>query len=262
MLLSKEKRIKIKRSINMNYLVFDIETIGKKYDDLDETTKAVFHSWAERDAESEEKVERELENIKKGLPFSPFLGEIVTIGMVDNQNKGAAYFRTDGPKASEKGKELSDFEDEDIHYRIGTEKEILQKFWDVARNYSLFVTFNGRGFDCPYLMLRSAIHGIRPSRNLMPNRYLSGQRFGVQHVDLSDQLTYYGAMRRSSLHFVTKAFGIESPKEGEMKGEDVPQAFEDGKYEEIARYCMDDVYATKTLFESWDQFLNFELTTS
>lgn len=246
----------------MSYLVFDIETIGKQYDDLDETTKSYFRQWAERDAQSDEQVEKELEQIKRGLPFSPFLGEVVAIGMLDEQDKGAVYFRADGPNPPlTKGRPggVSDFEEDGIKYRVGTEKEILERFWEVARNYYTFVTFNGRAFDAPFLMIRSAVHGIRPSRNIMPNRYLSGQKFGTQHIDLSDQLTFYGAVRRlPKLHFVTKAFSIESPKEGGLDGAEVPKAFHDGRYEEIARYCMDDVVATKKLFEYWSKYLNFE----
>ncbi len=239
----------------MSYLVFDIETIGKQYDDLDETTKGYFRQWAERDAQSDEQVEKELENIKRGLPFSPFLGEIVAIGMLDGENQGAVYFRNDGAKKVE----VSDFEDGNIKYRVGSEKEILERFWEVAKNYYTFVTFNGRAFDAPFLMIRSAAHQIRPSVNLMSNRYLGSQKYGAKHVDLSDQLTFYGAVRRlPKLHFVTKAFNIESPKEGGLDGAEVPKAFADGRYEEIARYCMDDVVATKKLFEYWNKYLNFE----
>lgn len=240
----------------MSYLVLDIETVGKQYEDLDETTKGYFQQWAERDAQSEAQVERELEQIKKGLPFSPFLGEIIAIGMIDGDNNGAVYFRTDGKKH----KKIKDFEEDNIKYRVGTEKEILERFWEVARNYQTFVTFNGRAFDAPFLMIRSAVHGIRPSRNLMPNRYVSMQKYGPQHIDLSDQMTFYGSVRRlPKLHFVTKAFGIESPKEGGLSGEEVPTAFYDGHYEEIARYCMDDVIATKTLFIVWNRLMNFEV---
>lgn len=239
----------------MSYLVFDIETIGKNYDDFDKADKAFFKQWAERESGNEEELERELEKIKKGLPFSPFLGEIVAIAMADDNDMGAVYFRNDGFGK----KKISDFEDGSIKYRVGTEREILEKFWEIARNYHSFVTFNGRTFDAPFLMIRSAAHGVRPSRNIMPPRYLSQQKYGPQHIDLADQLTFYGSTRRSSLHFVTKSFAIESPKEGELKGEDVPKAFKEGRYEEIARYCMDDVVATKKLFQYWDKFLNFEI---
>lgn len=237
----------------MSYLVFDIETIGKPYDELDETTKKYFKQWAEHGAQSKEEVEKELEQIKKGLPLSPFLGEIVAISMLDQDDQGATYFRADGDD------KVGDFEEGGIKYRVGTEKEILERFWEVARNYDAFVTFNGRGFDAPFLMIRSAVYDMRPSRNLMPPRYMSQQRYGPQHIDLSDQFTFYSALRRMpKLHFVTKAFGIESPKEGDISGEEVPQAFQDGRYEEIARYCMADVVATKKLFEYWNKNLNFE----
>ncbi|OGZ57318.1 MAG: hypothetical protein A3B96_01070 [Candidatus Spechtbacteria bacterium RIFCSPHIGHO2_02_FULL_43_15b] len=240
----------------MSYLVLDIETIGKKYEDFDETSIATFKKWAGRDAESDEQIEKGLENIKKGLPLSPFLGEIVAIGMLDDKNKGAVYFRRDGSHPDATGS--SDFEESGIHYWSGTEKEILERFWEVARNYFVFVTFNGRCFDAPYLLIRSAIWGIKPSRNLMPNRYVSMQKYGPQHIDLSDQFTFYGAIRRTGLHFAAKAFGVKSPKDGDITGEEVPKAFEDGKYEEIARYCFEDVITTKKLFETWGKLLNFE----
>lgn len=242
----------------MPYLVFDIETIGKKYEDFDPTTVAIFKKWAEREAETGDQFEKEMESIKKGLPFSPFLGEIVAIGMIDSEDNRAVYFRKDGPIK----KEVEDFEEDKVKYRVGSEKEILERFWEVARNYFTFVTFNGRGFDAPFLMIRSAVHGIRPSRNLMTNRYLSMQKYGPQHVDLSDQFTFYGAARRTNLHMITKAFGIESPKEGDLDGEGVPKAFAEARYEEIARYCMQDVIATKSLFEIWDKCLNFDVTGS
>lgn len=237
----------------MNYLVIDIETIGKQYDKLDEQSRKYLRGWAERDASSEDEIERELENIKKGLPLSPFLGEIVAIGVIDSRDKGAVYFRADEDAS------IVDSQDGDVQYRPGTEKEILQRFWHVAAEYKDFVTFNGRGFDVPYLMIRSAIKGIRPSVNLMSNRYLGLQR-GARHFDLQDLLSFYGALwKRPKLHFVTEAFGIESPKKGGMDGEEVPQAFADKRYLEIARYCMDDVRATKKLFEIWHEYLNFEV---
>ena len=235
----------------MSYLVFDIETIGKPYDSLDKKSQEIMRGWAERESVTDDELEKELEQIKKGLPLSPFLGEIVAIGMLGDDGKGAIYFQAPGKK-------IEDFEEDGVKYRVGSERELLEMFWDITRHYGTFVTFNGRGFDVPYLMIRSAVHKIRPARDLLSNRYLSMQR-GVQHIDLSDQLTFYGAMwRRPKLHFATQAFGIESPKEGGMDGEQVPTAFAEGKYEEIARYCMADVVATKKLYEYWEEYLNFQ----
>jgi len=236
----------------MDYLVFDIETIGKKFDEFDDTSKEIFRGWAERDSKTETDTEKEMDQIKKGLPLSPFLGEVVAISMIDNGDKGATYFRADDDPS------IKDFEEDGIQYRVGSEKETLQRFWDVAINYRSFVTFNGRGFDVPYIMIRSAVHGIRIPINMMSNRYLGMQR-GSKHVDLSDQMTFYGAIwKKPKLHFVTQAFGIESPKGGGISGEDVPQAFWDKRYVEIAKYCMADVRATKELMEKWDEYLSFD----
>jgi 3'-5' exonuclease len=70
------------------------------------------------------------------------------------------------------------------------------------------VTFNGRGYDGPVLMTRSAQLGIAPSRNLVPYRYdLS------DHCDLFDVLGYQGASRdRFSLDYWCRRFDVESPK--------------------------------------------------
>ncbi|MEX2144810.1 MAG: ribonuclease H-like domain-containing protein [Candidatus Spechtbacterales bacterium] len=233
----------------MSYLVFDIETIGKSYEDFDDKSREIFREWASREAKTDEEMERSLEQIKQGLPFSPFLGEIVAIAVMNGQEEGGVYFQA--PDS-----DILDFEDGEIKYRVGTEYEILERFWDIARHYSVFATFNGRGFDVPYLMIRSAVNKVKPTQNLMSNRYLSLQK-GVQHVDLQDQLGFYGAVqRRPKLHFVAQAFGIESPKKGEIEGAQVPKAFRDKRYKEIAEYCMDDVIATRKLYEYWNEYLN------
>ncbi|MEX0877964.1 MAG: ribonuclease H-like domain-containing protein [Candidatus Spechtbacterales bacterium] len=234
----------------MNYLVLDIETVGKPYDEFDEKSKEIFNEWAERESRTEEDLEKSLESVKEGFPFSPFLGEIVSVAILDGDDNGAVYFQAPD-------EDMEDWEDEGVKYRVGTEAEILERFWDVASHYDCFITFNGRGFDIPYLMIRSAVHGIKPTQNLLSNRYLPLQR-GAKHIDLQDQLTFYGAMfRKPKLHFAAQAFGIESPKrEGEIEGKDVPKAFHDKRYKEIAQYNYYDVIATRELYRKWDEYLN------
>ena len=109
-------------------------------------------------------------------------------------DKAAVYFQAPG-------EQIADFEEEGVTFRQMTEKEMLENFWNGAKQYQEFVSFNGRGFDAPFLAIRSAIHGIRPSCDLMSNRYLSRQWNGPRHVDLMDQMSFYGATRRKgSLH--------------------------------------------------------------
>lgn len=236
----------------MATLIFDIETIGEDFDALDGTTQDVLTRWIKRDAESEEGYQAMLTDVKESLGFSPLTGEIVAIGVLDaDKDKGAVYFQSpNGTKGV--------FEDGGCKYEPLTEKEMLQRFWDIVAKYDTFVTFNGRGFDVPFLMVRSAIHGIRPSKNLMANRYLNYQPGNARHIDLLDQLSFYGALRRKgSLHLWARAFGIESPKAQGVSGDDVAELFRSKHYEDIARYNARDLRATLDLYRKFEEYLAF-----
>jgi hypothetical protein len=102
-------------------------------------------------------------------------------------------------------------------------------------------------------MLRSAIRGVKPTRNLVPYRYDT-----KIHCDLLDQLSYYGAMRKFNLDFYCKEFGIESPKSHGVTGLDMGTLFSEKKFKHIAEYCLRDVRATALLFQKWNSFLNFD----
>lgn len=235
----------------MKRLIFDIETVGEDFDSLDPTTQKNLTKWLEREALEESAYQTKLDDIKEGLSFSPLTGEIVVIGVLDpEKDQGMVYFQAPGET-------VKDFTEDGMSYKQRSEKEMLEQFWHGAAQYDEFVTFNGRGFDVPYLMVRSAIHGIKPTRNLMEGRYLYQQR-GSTHIDLQDLLTFYGAVRRKgSLHLWCRAFGIESPKSEGMSGDEVGRFFKEGKHLDIARYNAGDLRATKELFEYWDKYLRF-----
>lgn len=235
----------------MATLVFDIETIGEDYDALDETTQHQLTRWIRETSNSDEEYENALEGVKDGLGLSPLTGEIVAIGVLDvERDRGAIYYQAPGAKDKES-------EADGIKFKPATEKEMLEAFWEGAKNYDEFVSFNGRCFDAPFLAIRSAIHGVRPSCDLLSNRYTSMQR-GVRHTDLRDQLSFYGALRRpGSLHLWCRAFGIESPKAGGVSGDDVSGLFKAGRYLDIAKYNVGDLRATKELYERWKTHLSF-----
>lgn len=92
----------------------------------------------------------------------------------------------------------------------------------------------------------------------LSNRYLSMQKFGAKHVDLLDQLSFYGSVRRKGgLHLWSRAFGIKSPKSEGVTGDDVQKMFQEKKYQQIAEYNIGDLYATRELFEKWEKFMRF-----
>lgn len=232
----------------MSRLIFDIETVGENFDELDETTQAVLTKWIKKNSESEEEYKKELDFLKNGLGFSPLTGQIVAIGVLDyDKNQGCVYFQAPGEN-------IIEFEENGIKYKPQSEKEMLENFWKGATNYQEFVSFNGRGFDAPYLMIRSAIHRVKPSKNLMDGRYLYQQKNCI-HVDLQDQLCFYGASRKGSLHLYSRAFGIKSPKSEGISGEDVGRLFKEKKFIDIAKYNAGDLYATKELYDFWNSYL-------
>lgn len=235
-----------------NKLVFDIETIGEDFDTLDETTQEVLTRWIKKESESEDEYAKALADLKGGLGFSPLTGQIVAIGVYDvEKNKGAVYFQAPDGSAE-------DSEDGDIKFRVLGEKEMLAQFWNLVEKYDEFISFNGRGFDVPFLMVRSAINGIRPTKNLMANRYLSSQPRNAKHIDLLDQLTFYGSVRRKgNLHLWSRAFGIKSPKEEGITGDDVGALFKEKRFFDIAKYNVGDLRATKALYEYWEKFIKF-----
>ena len=232
----------------MSTLVFDIETVGEAWDTLDVTTQHILSRWIDRshkDAEDRVMLYRDL---REGLGFSPLTGQIVAIGLYDLERaQGVVYYQNEGAG--------DDVAHGDFILKPRTEKEMLEDFWEGAQSYDTFVTFNGRGFDVPFLNLRSAIHGVRPTYNLVEGRYLYQQKV-VHHIDLQDQMTFYGAMmRKPSLHLFCRAFGIESPKSDGVSGDDVAELFRLKKFRDIAEYNARDVTATTALYKKWFEFL-------
>jgi 3'-5' exonuclease len=236
----------------MPKLIFDIETVGEDFDSLDDTTKGVLTRWIRKESDTESEYEAALQDLKEGLGFSPLTGEIVAIGVLDcEKEKGAVYYQSRDSEARET-------EEKGIKFKPMAEKEMLEHFWTGASEYQEFISFNGRAFDVPFMAVRSAILGIRPSKDLMSNRYLNSQKYDAKHIDLLDQLTFYGAVRKKgSLHLWSRAFGIESPKSKGVTGDDVGRLFKEGKYLDIAKYNVGDLIATKKLYEYWEKFMKF-----
>lgn len=229
-------------------LVFDIETVGERWEDLDEKTIAALSHWVERSARSDEEREQLLAHLKDGLGFSPVTGAIVSIALFDTARKeGVTYI-------SGEGSSQADMLPAGFTCKYRNERQMLEDFWEGLRSYSVIVTFNGRAFDLPFLIHRSIAHGIRPDASFMRQRYLSRQSEHF-HVDLLDELTFYGAMmRKPNLHLFCRLYGIESPKE-DISGQDVAALYARGEYERIARYNAHDVIATVRLYEIWKKHL-------
>ena len=207
----------------------DIETVGQNWETLAPRAQAFL---------CEDKDEEEIARAKERLGLHPATGRIVAIGMWDlGGSRGRVLVEGGAPEWTVFG--------EDAQIFRGTEAAMVREFWGVIERESpLVVTFHGRGFDAPYLMLRSAILGVAPTRNLMGPRYQLSN-----HCDLHEVLTFWNASRtRGNLDFWSCQFGLPSSK-GEMRGSDVAAMYRDGRLEEIARYCLDDARVTAQLYD-------------
>lgn len=220
----------------MSRLILDIETVGRDLESFDEASRKYLLRYAG--------TEEEVREVRESLSFYPLTGEIVAIGLLNPEtDRGAVYFQSPGEDL------LLPFEEDGFRYETGTEKDIIGKFWNTVRSYDEIVTFNGRGFDCPFILVRSAVHRLRPTKDIMPSR------FDSSHTDLMDRLTFFGAFRRRfSLDMWCRTFGIESPK-GAMEGYEVGDFFRQGRAVEIARYCAGDLRATRALFDCWHDYI-------
>ncbi|KKM61705.1 hypothetical protein LCGC14_1529010 [marine sediment metagenome] len=227
----------------MSRIILDIETSGLGLDALEPSMR----EYMLRGAETKEQVRE----VDETLSFYPLTAQVVAIGTLNVDTlKGGMYYLAPPDINKQPSTRL---EEEGVTYEaFDDEGSLLIKFWDTVKGYDSIVTYNGRGFDCPFLLARSAIHKIKPTKELMPNRYSSDE-----HIDLMDRLTHFGAVRRRfSLDMWCRGFGIKSPKE-EVSGKEVPGMFREGRYLEIAQYCARDLFATRELLLYWEKYMRF-----
>jgi DNA polymerase elongation subunit (family B) len=211
-------------------VALDIEVAGLEWEEVDEATR---HYLMARKKGGKE------DDIQNRLALVRGLGRVVSIGMWNlAKDQGAVLVHGSGCK-------WEDFaEVQGTKIFRGNEREILTEFWRLATEWGTVVTYNGRGYDGPVLLTRSAMLDV------IPSRHLAGYRYSVrEHCDLMEVLNFMGAARESySLDYWCRRFGVESPK-GKMDGSMVAQKARTGRYDEIAEYCLRDTRATADLFQ-------------
>jgi len=227
----------------MRRIVLDIETCAYPFESLSESQQEYLLRYAEKATDPGKKQEQTDQAIRYTSLY-PLTAKCVAIGIYDiDKSKSFVYYE------SEEAEEWFT-EDKQIHYKGLTEVEMLKSFWKIVKITDQVVTFNGRNFDIPFLMIRSAKLNIKPSKNLIKKRYDNSS-----HIDLLEQFTFYGLTRKFNLDFYCNAFGIESPKTKEISGMEVKNLYEAGRLRDIAIYCSRDIYATYQLYKIWDEYL-------
>ena len=235
----------------MAKLVFDIETSALPLENFDEARQEYLLREAEKLPDGAGREARRAEILQQ-FNLWPFTAQVVCIAMLNAETARGQVLFLAGDFEPDTG------EAQAVKFvPCADEVELLGNFWDVAKKYEHIVTFNGRGFDVPFIYLRSAILNV-----LITRKDWLGYRFQTEpHCDLAEQFTFYGvsgrdgAARRFNLDFYCKAFGVESPKSHGVTGLDVNRLLSEGRHREIAEYCLRDVQATLQLYNLWKERL-------
>jgi hypothetical protein len=223
-------------------LVFDIEVAGFAWEEIDEITRNYLVS--------REKDPKLVEAVPERTALCPGLGKVIAIGIwkiEPGSEDDTGLLLLEGEPA-----ERREWEKVPRSSILrGSERDLLAMFWRIVSDRRRrLVSFNGRGYDGPVLMTRSAQLATAPTRNLVPYRYDLGD-----HCDLMDVLSFQGAAReRFSLDYWCRRFDVESPK-GKIDGSQVARAYREGRIEEIGEYCLRDVRATAELYRRLERTL-------
>ena len=141
------------------------------------------------------------------------------------------------------------------------EKSLIQAFLDYLNKHQpKLVSFNGRGFDMPMLLLRSMKYCLSANAYFEENnpqfnkskwenyRQRYSERF---HTDLLESLGNFGSVRNLKLDALSNLIGF--PGKYDTSGDQVLELYYQGKQEKIDTYCQSDVLNTYGLY------LNYEL---
>lgn len=140
------------------------------------------------------------------------------------------------------------------------EEEILRDFLGFLDKYQpKLVSFNGRSFDMPVLMLRALKYNITckayfevENKELNKNKWENYRtRFSDRfHVDLMDSLSEFGAFRSLKLDHVCSMANL--PGKYDVSGDQVFELFYENKITNIKEYCESDVLNTYWLYLKYE----------
>lgn len=124
----------------------------------------------------------------------------------------------------------------------GDEKSILTKFWQAAQGVHRFIGHNVWAFDLPFIYKRSTILGVKPRTDISFARYRN-----IPIYDTMLEWELWNMQKSQKLDTLARVFGFPTSKD-EMDGSMVWKYFQDGKIDDICKYCMKDVELTRKVY--------------
>jgi len=140
------------------------------------------------------------------------------------------------------------------------EESVIRDFFGyIERTNPKLVSFNGRGFDMPMLLIRSMRYNIsfaawfdQDNRMLNKTKWENyRQRYAEGfHTDLLDSMGSFGAVRNLKLDTLCTMSGL--PGKYDVSGDQVTDLYYDNQLDKIREYCQSDVLNTYWLFLKYE----------
>lgn len=225
-------------SVQNCFLCFDIETIPCL-----ETAAALLEMEGSPDNEVLDALKKHTLDTTKGEFHKTCFQKVVAISVMTGRIEKT-------PRQNEVFKltSLSTLGAED-----SSEEELLKSFWGaVCKNTPRLVSYSGRNFDIPVLLLRAMRYGINCSEyfnlgdkwNSYVSRYSSDY-----HCDLPDSMSSFGSSSKLKLTELCALVGL--PGKIGVDGSDVHEYWTTGRKKEVRDYCETDVVNTMMGYLSW-----------
>jgi len=217
-------------------LFFDIESVSQ-YEDLYDMPKDKLKMWESYydsfrkkvtdesmiDSEVMSKKDINREVYRQTAAFFPEYGKVACVSM--------AFVTKDGEVRFE-----SFYGEDELH--ILTE---VRKIFDKIEPLGFDLCGQSiKIFDIPFLGKRYFINGMKPPK-LFPSH--DTKPWDLRVLDTKEVWQFGNNWSLGSLDLICSSLDIDSPKNGDVKGDNVTTNYWEGKHEEIKQYCERDVKA-------------------
>jgi DNA polymerase elongation subunit (family B) len=213
---------------------FDIETATRyrSFEEFKYNEPKLADIWLSKAEENEKYKDSPEESYLKNASLYAEYGMVVSIcvGYYDVKTEGFL---------------ISELSIKNYENRFEEERTILKKFNSVMSGSfkdRTLAGFNIKGFDVPYIYKRTLINKILPSIKLDIGEK---KPWELQIYDLMNEWHATSNVKgMTNFDLICTLMGVKSPKEGEVKGENVNENFHNGNINQIIEYCKRDVDST------------------
>ncbi len=175
------------------------------------------------------------------VALSPPLAHIVCIGILDlDTGRELALYDVEAL--------ATDWIGPNVEGHMG-ERGVLTRANAILQKASRIVTFNGRGFDLPAIIHRSIANSVMPS----PRVVAAAREYRYKpslHIDVRDQVTFFGAAPVGTLRAFALGYGLGDPKAAGA-GSKVAELVAAHDAQALTTYCMGDCRTTAALYRKW-----------